>query len=63
MYRRDRDYTVYPEDSKIAPGLEWFGIREDFRRKKFGTTALEGIRRDGSSQRILVCPFVYGRCE
>ena len=30
----------YPEDPNSA-WLGWFGIREDFRRKKFGTTALK----------------------
>ena len=68
----------YPEDQNSA-WLGWFGIREDFRRKKFGTWVVryqggfskkevrynrtKSIRRDGSGQRILVRPFVYGCCE
>ena len=42
----------YPEDQNSA-WLGWFGIREDFRRKKFGTTALKAFEEMAAARGYL----------
>ena len=42
----------YPEDPNSA-WLGWFGIREDFRRKKFGTTALKAFEEMAAARGYL----------
>ena len=42
----------YPEDQNSA-WLGWFGIREEFRRKKLGTTALKAFEKMASARGYL----------